>query len=493
MFQQLEDVILKCDSLSRKLKNIEKEHSKEIKALKSQIKKLEKENSEKDQRIQELEQENANLKGEILRLKHNNNKDSSNSSKPSSTNGYKKVITNRREPSTKKKGGQLGHKGSNLNKSKLNKILKAPNTVVVKKEINKNKFNENKKPIIRRTVDIETRVVVTELWYYPDNDGKYNIPQEHSRFAQYGNNIKAMTTDLLYEVYNSTDGVCNFISSITNNLINLSKGTLINWANELSNKLASEIENIEANLMESYYNHCDESNIKVDSKSYNNICACNKKYTRLWIRQYKDHETLKEIEFFANYKGVIIKDGTDIYNGFGIILAQCLSHIQRYIKNIIDANKHTGATLMKTFLTKCYDRREELIASNEASFTKHEYDSLMNEYERIISDWKREWMNSTENSNPVYDDERKLLHRLESKDKEEILYFLKDFNVPATNNPAEVDQRNIKIKQKIGKFRSVTGAEVYATIRSCINTYKKNSINVFRALLSAFQGATVIV
>ena len=33
---------------------------------------------------------------EILRLKSKNEKDSSNSSKPSSTNGFKKVITNRR-------------------------------------------------------------------------------------------------------------------------------------------------------------------------------------------------------------------------------------------------------------------------------------------------------------------------------------------------------------------------------------------------------------
>lgn len=440
-----------------------------------------------------MKQQNENLKGEILRLKHNNNKDSSNSSKPSSTNGYKKVITNRREPSTKKKGGQIGHKGSNLNKFKLNKILKDPNTVVIKKEINKNKSNKNKKTIIRRTVDVQTRVVVTEFWYYPDNNGKYNIPQEHSRFAQYGNNIKAMTTDLMYEVYNSTDGVCNFISSITNNLITLSKGTLINWANDLSGKLTPEIDNIEINLLDSYSANCDEATIKVDSEGYNAICACNEKYTRLWIKHHKDHETLKEIEFFDKYKGIIVKDGTDIYNGFGILFAQCLSHILRYIKGVIDGNKHNGATLMKDFLTKCLERRKELIKNNESSFPKEEYDSLMAEYDSILSTWKHEWMNSAKNSNPVYDDERKLLNRFESKEKEEILYFIKDFNVPATNNPAEISLRNIKIKQKIGKFRSVTGAEIYANIRSCINTYKKNNVNVFGALLSAFQGATVIV
>ena len=95
-------------------------------------------------------------------------------------------------------------------------------------------------------------------------------------------------------------------------------------------------------------------------------------------------------------------------------------------------------------------------------------------------------------NNPLYDEERKLLSRMKDSDKEEILYFLKDFKVPATNNQVEIDQRNIKIKQKIGNFRSEVGAEMYAEIRSCINTYKKQGINVYRALIKAFKDETVI-
>ena len=50
-----------------------------------------------------LEKQNQDLLLEIERLKNNNNKNSSNSGKPSSTNGYKKVITNNREKSNRKK------------------------------------------------------------------------------------------------------------------------------------------------------------------------------------------------------------------------------------------------------------------------------------------------------------------------------------------------------------------------------------------------------
>lgn len=41
--------------------------------------------------------------------------------------------------------------------------------------------------------------------------------------------------------------------------------------------------------------------------------------------------------------------------------------------------------------------------------------------------------------------------KISEGDKDEILYFLKDFNVPATNNEAEVAQRGVKIKQKYRK------------------------------------------
>ena len=115
---------------------------------------------------------------------------------------------------------------------------------------------------------------------------------------------------------------------------------------------------------------------------------------------------------------------------------------------------------------------------------------IIKEYDNIIKDWKKEWMSDTKNSE--YDNKRKLLTRMEEDDKEQILYFLKDFKVPATNNQAETDQRNIKIKQKIGKFRSKSGAEVYAIIRSCINTYKKQGINVYNAFIKAFKDETVI-
>jgi transposase-like protein len=307
----------------------------------------------------------------------------------------------------------------------------------------------------------------------------------------YGENIKAISTMLMNEFPNSTDGVKNIICSLTNNGIDLSKGTLINWNNNLATLLSPEIENIEKKLLDSYYSNFDESSIKINGESYNQICASNKTHTRLWISKQKRHEDLETIEFFLLFMGIIIKDGTDIYNGFGRLFSQCISHILRYLKGLYDFIDHKGPKEMAQFLTSCLKKRDELIRKKRESFTTLELDNLLAQYDEIIKRWKKEWMSDTKNH--LYDDERKLLSRMEDSDKEQILYFLKDFKIPATNNQAEADQRPIKIKQKMGKFRSEKGAQSYAEIRSCINTYKKNAINTLTAIRNAFLGNPIIV
>ena len=495
MFRQMEELFSKVDKLTLEVQIQKKQHDKEINKLKKEqrkeIQKFKDELKEKDIKIEKLEKENQKLKTEIKRLKTQNKKDSSNSNKPSGTNGFKKVITNRREKSDKKQGGQEGHKGNSLGKEKLEKILNKEN--VIKNtpiEINKNEKNKNLKPYKTTVIDIQIDVTVTDYLYYPDENGNFNVPQKHQKHIVYGDNLKALAIDLMYESYNSTDATQNIISSITDNSINLSKGTLMNWAKEATEKLEPEIKNIEKELLNAYYANIDESQIKVNGETFNEVCVSDTKKTRMWAMKCKKHEELEKINFFKSFMGIIVKDGTDLYNGFGIAFSQCISHIQRYLKGIYDFVNHKGPKDMANFLTKYNEYRKELIAKGEEKFGDKEYRQIINEYDEIIRDWKKEWM--ADNDNPLYDDERKLLSRMEDADKEQILYFLKDFKVPATNNQVETDQRNIKIKQKIGKFRSEVGAEIYAIIRSCINTYKKQGINVYRALIKTFNDETII-
>lgn len=156
---------------------------------------------------------------------------------------------------------------------------------------------------------------------------------------------------------------------------------------------------------------------------------------------------------------------------------------------------------MKKFLSKYNELRNQKIREGVSSFFQDEYKSMMQEYEVIIDEWEKELREDV--SNYLFDDELCLWTRMKydntgiSKDtkgdKHEILYFLKDFKVPSTNNDAETAQRPAKIKQKIGKFRSLDGAEAYSKIRSCISTYKKNQVNVLQALILALNHNPIIL
>lgn len=81
---------------------------------------------------------------------------------------------------------------------------------------------------------------------------------------------------------------------------------------------------------------------------------------------------------------------------------------------------------------------------------------------------------------------------MKGKHKDEILYFVQDFKVPSTNNQAEVDQRGIKIKQKIGKFRSEGGATAYVNVKSLILTLKKKDLNVYEKIKGLYKGKSAL-
>lgn len=198
-YTQYEELTIKFE----KQENLLKETNKLVKSLNKTIETL-------NNTIDKLKKENEELKKEILRLRTNNNKDSSNSSKPSSTNGFKKVITNRREKSYKKKGAQKFHKPPSLN-NKLQQFINSGNVEETIVEINKNDKNKNKRYIEKIVIDLKITKTVTRYRYYPNESGKYNIPKCHNQNIQYGNTTKAICIDLMNNLYNSTDGTTRFM------------------------------------------------------------------------------------------------------------------------------------------------------------------------------------------------------------------------------------------------------------------------------------------
>ena len=130
-------------------------------------------------------------------------------------------------------------------KNKVDQFINSGNVEEKIIEVNKNDKNKDKRYIEKVVIDIRITKTIKRYRYYMCEDGKYHIPQCYNQYVQYGNNVKSIAMDLMINLPNSTDRIVQFISDISNDGITLSKGTLINWENNLKNNLSSDIQIIE--------------------------------------------------------------------------------------------------------------------------------------------------------------------------------------------------------------------------------------------------------
>lgn len=489
IYNDYEKLSNKLDKVLTQLSTIQSEHKKEIKKLKKENQKLVNELNDTIKSLQKDSQKDKEtiqkLLLEIERLKNNNNKNSNNSSKPSSTNGYKKVINNR-EKSDKPKGGQKGHKGVTLTKEDIDVMIENGEIdEIIEIEENKTEENKNLEPIITYEYDIEIKRKIIKHITYPNEP--INILKSP---VYYGNNLKVIC-NLLGMKYMSIDGIRSFISEITNNKINLSKGTIYTWKEDISNKLnKSEYEKIKEELLNSLVLHVDETPIKINGEQYYIHSISNDTHTLQYVNKKRGEEAIKEFGFLERYQGILVHDHFPMYYNYGIDNAECNVHILRYLNGVCEFTNHTWAKSMKELLLEAKVYKEKLISLGKDSMSENEYNDYKKRYLDLIKLGSEEYKKDYE-TNAYKDDERKLLNRMEKYIHNHLL-FLEKFYVPFSNNRAENDVRHVKIVQKIGKFRSVDGAINYIITRSCYSTYQKNKISIYDSLKSLLNNKPIL-
>lgn len=433
----------------------------------------------------------AKLVLENNRLKNNNDKDSTNSGKSSSTDGLKKKkkIPNLRQKTTKKKGGQIGHKGTTSDKTKVEMLLKRDDVSHVVIEVNKTDKNKNKPYITRYVQDIEIRTIIKEIRYYPDKSGKYKIPKTQNNILTYGNGVKSLSMLMVHKLPASMDGVVSFLSDVTNNAFDITKATLINWTKTFSKGLDPFIEEILKNLLNSTHVHTDESPIKVDGVFYQLHNYSNDKYTLQYVHKNKSKEAMLELGFLNNFLGTLIHDHNKVQYNFGTNHAECNVHILRYLQGVTDFAKHAWAKDMSDLLKEILHEKHLLQEKGSQAFSSTKITEYSDRYDEILKQATKEYLSDV-NTNAYKEEEKKLRVRLEKYKKNHLL-FMNDFSIPFSNNQAESDIRPAKRKLNVGIFRSKTGAEYFLQIRSFISTFLKNSLNIYSGIKNIFAGEKI--
>lgn len=473
-YKQFEELNRKLDKANSTILNM----SLIISELNENNKKLTKE-------LEKANKKNQELLLEIERLKNNNNKNSSNSSKPSSTNGYKKVITSNREKSGKKQGGQVGHKGETLTKEKIDKMIENKEIdKMITVEENKNELTETNTPIVTYEIDIKVEKVLIKHVYYP------TTPQNiTSSPVIYGNNIKSISA-LMYMKGSSLDAIKSLLGEFTNNKLIPSKGSIYSWLHSLSNILSyKEYGKIKEELLKSLVLHVDETPIKIDGEQYYIHNISNDKYTLQYVSKKRGEDAIKDFGFLERFNGILVHDHFMMYYNYGSGNAECNVHALRYLKGVTDFTEHKWALNLSNLLIEIKERKEQLIVSGIDKISDTEYEDFKNRYLEILKEGNLEYKKDLK-TNAYKEEERRLLNRLE-KYVDNHLLFLKKFYVPFSNNRAEADLRFAKVRQKIGKFRSVEGANNFVVIRSFTSTCSKNKKSLNSSLKELFSNKTV--
>ena len=461
------------------------------------------------QQIKEYEIKVVTLEAAVSELKRRLGLNSQNSSKPPSSDGYAKPKPkSRRERSGKKRGGQKGHEGSNMEvPHEPDEVLqhmpeKCQNCPHLKE------CQENKNFVCsesRYVVDVEIRTKVTEHQtmsptHCPlkEQVDSAQFPEDVKAHVQYGDSVTVLVGLL------NTYGAISYerIHVILGGLmgVSLSTGTLVKMVGRCAAKVAPTLEEIRDLLTQNTVNHYDETGVRVNGHLYWVHNSSSADYTYQTLHKKRGSEGIEDNGVLRDSSGVAVHDCWGSYWYIpGVKHALCCAHLLRELEGILENTPdHTWAQEFAGLLLRMKAQKERDMACDKENAGTYHLHKFSREYDRIM---QRADTQCPPPPAPVekkrgrkkLGKERSLLERLIGL-KEDVCRFFTDYSVPFDNNQAERDLRNLKTKCKVsGCFRSEEGAKDHLSITSFISTGMKAGITSFNALKAAFRGMGKIV
>lgn len=491
LFKQFEACMAKCDSLSLKIKQVKKEHKKEIRNIKKEFQKekqvLNSEIASLKTTIVEKDKQIEKLNNEVDRLKSQINNDSNNSSLPPSTDikPNKKDIPNNREKTSRNQGGQNGHKGHSLSKSFVEDGIKSGKYNHIVKDIG----NVNNNYISKYILDVKVSPTAIEYRVHANEQGVFDVPKYLQTDVQYGSELKTISSFLNLNCNLAFNKVAELINGITHNAINLTSASVVNFVKSLNNNSANILKQIEDSILNSTVmntdnttSRCNGKNVFVRNHSTNNL-------TLLKVTKGKSKRYIEETGILTKYTGSLVHDHETLMYNYGNKHAECNVHVCRYLKGSFQDTNNTWSKNLRNFLLCLNEYKKELKEKGIQHISEEQLQRLSKRYDEILELGFKQ--NLATPNTYFKKEEKRLLNRLK-KYKSNHLLFLENFDMPFDNNLSERDLRHIKSKQKVsGGFRSELGLEMYCNIKSILITCNKKGLDIFNTINNIYENIPV--
>ena len=287
------------------------------------------------------------------------------------------------------------------------------------------------------------------------------------------------------------DRLTDFVNSISHGKINLSKGSIVNFLNNLSIRSEYVIEQIKEKILNSKLMYTDATTARCNNKNISVRNYSTPNYTLLIPTLKKNKKCIEESNILNRYTGDLVHDHETLMYNYGRKHVECNVHVSRYLKGCNENTQNAWALKMRSFLCSLNEYKKKLISKGKEEIDIEKLEKYSKRYDEIIEEGYAE--NKRIKSKYLRQEEQRLLNRLK-KYKENHMLFLYDFNMPFDNNLSERDLRHVKSKQKIsGHFNSMSGIENYLNIKSIIGTCKKQSINFYEIISKLYKNIPVSI
>lgn len=429
-------------------------------------------------RIDQLEKENTYLHTKVNQLterlaKYETPKNSSNSNKPPSSD-FPKVLKTQslREPLGKKPGGQPGHKGTTLKMSDTPDITLnySPNNCICCGE----DLSGYQAQLAgrRQIIDIPPiKPVITEHNVYKiqcrcGHENTAAFPEGIISPVSYGSNTQSLIAYLSTRQYIPVDRTAELMSNVFG--LPISTGGICYLLAKVKQKAIPTYEAIRQYVLKGNVIGADETGVNISGKNnwawaFQNLAA-----TYIAIHKSRGHRAIADImpEGFEN--NILVTDCWAAY--FKDIAAShqlCTAHLLRELKYLAEKfPENTWIPRMKGLIVNALEMRKENTLTPEKS------EAFTRTFLALIQD-------------PANQKIKELItfQKRMVKYADYVFTFLNNPEIPPDNNGSERAIRNFKVKQKIsGLFRSAGGAEIFATLRSVIDTAIKQGENPYEKL-----------
>ena len=430
--------------------------------------------------LAEADEKNAAL---IARI----NKDYSNSSKPSSQSPNHKKIQNSREKSGKKPGGQPGHVHHERKRRKPTHVVSIP---APEEYLENDNYKPTGRMVRKQVIGFRVVPVVTEH-VTPEFRDQTTGQRIHAAFPKgvtddvnYDGTVKAVAYMITNELYTSIEKTKEFMSEISSGVLDVSTGFICSLSKKFSELTKDERNDIFLQLSTAPLLHTDFTFGRVNGKQTAVAINATNAIVMYQGRKKKGDEGIKgtPLEY---YNGTVVSDHESAIKKHGSRKQECLSHITRYAKGVIEnETDKTWAPLLRKWITESVRYWDDVNDGIE-KYDKKNAEKYIDELRKIIQIAKEEY----EYVPPTkYNREGYNTYKRMEEDFDEYVLFLRDPSVPPTNNRAERCARKFKRKAaQVMSFRSQKGVDYFCDGLTIMESLRSNGSNVFDALTERFN------